>query len=851
MNAVKRLQAVLALCVIAVALLSGAGASILDISSSNVHDQRGEEAWKHLTSVPGTGSPSIINARGDVEHGTGFNMALLSPKPSMRFPSPKLELMMGREYESGKWAREEFSMTESPEPKPLSPSPGDWVVSGTEVRENEVIILTGNLIVKSGGNLTLVNCTLLMNCTYDEEWQIRVDSSGILNVLEGSNITAYNPEYVFLFYVYGRLVMRDSFLSRCYELYLKTTKGVELYNTTISNNSDDGINCLFSSGISVTGCTMSDNSDNGICCLYSSGISITNCTISNNNGWGIYCCSSSGISITGCMISDNGGFGIDYHFSSGVSITNCTISNNGDDGIYCHDSSDVSITNCTISNNEGSGMGCWGRSDISITGCTMSDNGDDGIYCCDSSGVSITNCTISNNGGWGIYCYYSSDTSITGCMISDNSDGIYCYDSSGISITNCTIIDNGWGIYCYWSSNIAIHYCDICSNKHHGLYNVGTYVVNAAYCWWGSPDGPEYKREGDPYDPEEVYSCYGSEYLIYKPWLKEPVIIITIDTEPPILEITYPPEGEYVRGAITVSVDASDPSGIEKVEFYIDDNLVFTDLDHPYEYAWNTTEYSDGVYTIRAVAYDKAGNTAEQEVIVVVDNTAPIGSINHPANNTYVRGTVTINVTGEDVNLEEIGLYVDGTLLASWTTNGTYTYDWDTTKLADGSYEVKLLVKDRAGNVYSTRVIVTVDNTEPTIGEPSISPEAPTEGDTVIVKVNVTDALSGLREVILSYSTDGGITWTNITMTLGPEGYYTATIPGQPAGTTVSYKIYACDIAGNWARSPTYSYTVKAKPTPITTYAAKPAPITTYVAIGITVAVAIGVAIWFIRRRYS
>jgi len=47
-------------------------------------------------------------------------------------------------------------------------------------------------------------------------------------------------------------------------------------------------------------------------------------------------------------------------------------------------------------------------------------------------------------------------------------------------------------------------------------------VVGATYCWWGSPDGPEYKDEGDPDDPEEVYSVSGAGYLLYEPWLEEP-----------------------------------------------------------------------------------------------------------------------------------------------------------------------------------------------------------------------------------------------------------------------------------------------------------------------------------------
>jgi len=303
--------------------------------------------------------------------------------------------------------------------------------------------------------------------------------------------------------------------------------------------------------------------------------------------------------------------------------------------------------------------------------------------------------------------------------------------------------------------NITIIRCNITNNEEHGLYVFGFFVVDAAYNWWGSPDGPEYKAEGDPDDPEEVYSYYGPEYLIYEPWLTEPYS--PTDDIPPSVVISSPEEQSCIMGITVVSVDAYDnETAIVKVEFYLNETLVFTDYDYPYEYVWNTTECPDGVYTIKVIAYDLAGNVAEHEVMVVVDNTAP------------------------------------------------------------------------------------------SIGEPTISPEPPAEEDNVSVKVSVADALSGVEEVILSYSTDGGATWSNMTMTLGPGGYYMATIPRQPAGTTVLYKIYALDYAGNWAVSPEYSYTVRAKPTPPIE---KPLLVPSIIILSSTVGLAVIIASVILWRR--
>ena len=871
-----------------------------------------------------------------------------------------------------------------------------------------------------------------MNCAYDGEWQIRVNSSGILNVLEGSNITAYDPEYVFFFYVYGRLVMRDSFLSRCYELCLRTTEGVELYNTTISN--------------------------------------------------GLY-------------------------------------------GIDCWDSSDISITGCTISNNE---------------------------------------------------------------------DGIDCWDSSDISITGCTISNGLYGIVCDGSSNIAVHYCNIYSNQYHGLYNYGEYVVNATYCWWGSPDGPEYKAEGDPDDPEEVYSYYGPEYLIYEPWLEEPRLSPWADTDgdgvpnyvdipefsvvslatvriielkiwprikvgeiywpvsiyvispatsisnmleelgkwgvsyedykyylvlPIVVEIhdlsdllnwlskklpeelidaavntlctdgvlrlmvlpmikfiptelgiddpidllkTFKElvkgdvgavldklmdlltafdvalylikEGEpvqaiyvtswgdivrnlkhirgliedmgqiiievlgamaagtltggatiaalalkafnfivdyivewlpipnelvgllnYVKGILSfkdpegVRIDVQilnttsgrlilgyDPATGENYTyfdhgfwFYDEDKQVFLiskdalplnltiicsstrqslgeDIEVNYSLTiidpgFSETEVFGGLLSVNeatssimeltadgelkvsplrlCVSFsnaepiqgedvlvsvnvtDEAGNPvsgaevelsidgvflAVEEVgpgrfravidtsmlfgmyvvrilaeaegylqsmvihaIKVLDVTPPVVEVLQPLNESYLMGTQVIRITGSDVVLDKIELYIDGVLVATWNMSGVHDYEWDTTAWSDGAHTIMVIAFDKAGNRAEKSIIVVIDNTPPVIGTPSMSPEQPVEGEDVEISVEITDTTSGVMKVILSYSVNEGITWVNITM-MSSDSVYKAVIPAQAVGAKVLYKIYACDKAGNRAESPEYSYTVRA-----------------------------------------
>src|SRR5262249_26294335 len=58
------------------------------------------------------------------------------------------------------------------------------------------------------------------------------------------------------------------------------------------------------------------------------------------------------------------------------------------------------------------------------------------------------------------------------------------------------------------------------------------------------------------------------------------------------------------RATITVKAATPDDSGIEKVEFYVDNKLRFTDTSVPYEYEWDTLADTEGTHAIKAIAFD-------------------------------------------------------------------------------------------------------------------------------------------------------------------------------------------------------------------------------------------------------
>jgi PKD repeat protein len=103
------------------------------------------------------------------------------------------------------------------------------------------------------------------------------------------------------------------------------------------------------------------------------------------------------------------------------------------------------------------------------------------------------------------------------------------------------------------------------------------------------------------------------------------------DSEPPIIWIRQPQSGylyfnlwdiisgkihffmTIVFGEITVIAEAYDnQSGMDRVEFWVDSVLKFTDYMWPYEWLWS--EKGVFQYTLKAIAYDKAGNSAQDSV---------------------------------------------------------------------------------------------------------------------------------------------------------------------------------------------------------------------------------------------
>ncbi|MFC2155186.1 SBBP repeat-containing protein, partial [Acidobacteriota bacterium] len=87
---------------------------------------------------------------------------------------------------------------------------------------------------------------------------------------------------------------------------------------------------------------------------------------------------------------------------------------------------------------------------------------------------------------------------------------------------------------------------------------------------------------------------------------------------PSSLTITTPGAGESVTGSVIIRVDAADDKGIDRVDFYINNQLKHSDTAAPYNYAWDTCSYAEGTCYIKAVALDTGNCQTTAQILVKV-----------------------------------------------------------------------------------------------------------------------------------------------------------------------------------------------------------------------------------------
>jgi subtilisin family serine protease len=286
-------------------------------------------------------------------------------------------------------------------------------------------------------------------------------------------------------------------------------------------------------------------------------------------------------------------------------------------------------------------------------------------------------------------------------------------------------------------------------------------------------------------------------------------VVFEVDNSPPAVFITAPSNGAIFNGsAVTITADAFDNAGIQRVEFYSDFNLVGTDTSAPFTINWDISNAAEGPHSLLAIATDTAGNRGGSEFIsVTVDHLAPAVAVTNPVNGAAVTGVVSLAANVSDnIGVQKVQYYRDGGTLVGTSLSAPFDSSWDSTTVGQGSHTLFAVVTDLAGNTAtSTSISVTVDRTLPLVSITTPANNAFVAGSAVPVSASASDNI-GLSRVDF-YRDSNVLLGTDNTAPYGIS-WDTTSLPGGPH-TLIAV---ATDLAGNTKTSTVINVTVDSTP---------------------------------------
>lgn len=191
---------------------------------------------------------------------------------------------------------------------------------------------------------------------------------------------------------------------------------------------------------------------------------------------------------------------------------------------------------------------------------------------------------------------------------------------------------------------------------------------------------------------------------------------VPIDNFPNLFFIS-PLDNSSVSDIVSVKVEAWDDYGIQKVEFYLNDEFKFVVSTTPYIWFWDTRSYRNGNYRLTAVAYDTSNQNNSSVINVRVENlpedNEPKVEIISPSVLEEVSGKFKIYALIDDERgISKVEFYINDALIYTDTSNkkGIYEYEINSNDLFNGHQYLKIVAYDTTGNITTSQIIIYVYN---------------------------------------------------------------------------------------------------------------------------------------------
>lgn len=187
-----------------------------------------------------------------------------------------------------------------------------------------------------------------------------------------------------------------------------------------------------------------------------------------------------------------------------------------------------------------------------------------------------------------------------------------------------------------------------------------------------------------------------------------PVTVEPQDKEGPKVAFVKPVTGTQLRRLAAVLVDASDVSGVAKVEFLVDGALKASDTSDPYEWSWDTRDSPNGARELKARATDTLGNAGESSVTVFLQNAKPPAFVS-PVPDEKVWGFWKINGTAPGGTAAvEVSVDENPWQPAKLDASLTWEVGWNTSNISAGRHTLYARAYDGVDYSAETAVNVTV-----------------------------------------------------------------------------------------------------------------------------------------------
>ncbi len=517
-----------------------------------------------------------------------------------------------------------------------------------------------------------------------------------------------------------------------YPIVLNAESSSAQYDITIAN--ETMISCI--DGIKLDGYEWIEN------------ITILNTTITSASGNGVYIDHCRNISLSN-MTLDSFTYGL-YLVTVEDIYLNESILTNGDWAIHLDEPSLI-MRDCSIADMISGAFeytDLWYGSDLKLDIDTSNTLEGLPIYCY----FNISDAVVSSHETYSLAVIKSSNVTVVGFEV-NGTDDFLVFDSVNITVSNSTINTNIAMVgddYLFTGNtfnNVTIDFIETTENATFtlnaflidydfiGEWQVTHFSLNGTEYgnYWYDYTGTDENDDGIGDDPFSVTSAGETDYL---PLMTDPLEYTVIIT------IYSPEDNELLNGLANVSVIIEIETG-----FYYEGSIsVLTIItlngtqigsggEGQIEFDLNTTEHSDGLYTLNVTATVNSVNDFTESIVIIIDNTGPVlePSIEDGTATSNSNPSWRVDATDDISNLLWIAVYLDGTLVKNESASGQTDYMLYNLALSDErSYILCHRSMDEVGNLGEVNITIYYDETVPQISSPDdFEYEVDTTGHTV------------------------------------------------------------------------------------------------------------------------